>query len=509
MQDEVSLIDISIPTPNSNNCAPFNNTTAPIRPCTLDDINGDVNPYDNYKPTLHVLMQRDNFTTSVENAIFKQKGKSTREAIQKSYRIKLDSKSDLYKNERTFQLNKHEFDASRVRNKLAFDLFKDIPNFPSLKTEFVNLQIDGNDYGLFTHVEKVGKEYLLNRGWNKDDNLYKAQLFSFTLTPELTLNENGTPLDPQAFNALIEVERGKKQTKLIEMLKAINQENLSDSAFMLTFNRYFNRANYITWLAVNIVTSNKDTTSQNFFLLNPLYSDTFYFLPWDYDGAGHKSSYYAKWERGIGTWWSVPLHRKFLKIAANRADLDAKVDEIRAKYITPEKIKSRTDLYKVLIEEYIDRSPDNATVSKEDWLQEIDSFASRVDENIQMYKNELGVPMPFWQEVSYKNGTLTMAWDKVVDFEGDALMYDIQIASDYDFNTTLINKKNIKDSDPSLVQTSYNTSYTEQITLPSGTYYMKVIAKEENNASSYQIAFDTLVIDYKNSRFGVLEFNVE
>ncbi len=34
-----------------------------------------------------------------------------------------------------------------------------------------------------------------------------------------------------------------------------------------------------------ILTNNTDTTSQNYYLYNPINTENFYFLPWDYDYA--------------------------------------------------------------------------------------------------------------------------------------------------------------------------------------------------------------------------------
>jgi hypothetical protein len=160
--DDVIAISITIPTPNDFKCAPYTDTSAATRACTLLDVDNDEDANDNYEPNLHVNIQAPDFnsSTDVMNASFEQKGKSTRQADQKSYRVKLDSKTNLFRQERTLLLNKHPYDFSRVRNKLAFDLMGTIPNITTLKTQFVNLEINGSNYGLFTHIEKVGKEFL-------------------------------------------------------------------------------------------------------------------------------------------------------------------------------------------------------------------------------------------------------------------------------------------------------------------------------------------------------------
>lgn len=513
MTDDVIRVDVTIPVPNDHQCIPYDDLTAPSRACTLADIDGDTDSTDTYEPTLHVKMQADGFVSGNEivNAVFEQKGKTTRHAVQKSYRMKLDSKTVLFKKERVMQLNKHPNDTSRVRNKLAFDLFKTIPNFPSLKTQFVNLWINGVDYGLYTHVEKVGKEYLLNRGWNVDDNLYKAQNFDFRMVSALELTDKGVPANPAAFDEIIEVERGDKQTKLVEMLRAINQESMSDSKFMEVFNKYFNRDNYITWMAINIVVGNKDTVSQNFFLFNPLHSDTFYFSPWDYDGSARETKYYAKWELGIATWWGIPLHQGFLTIKANRDDLDAMVKKIRSTYITPATIQERLDVYKPLMQPYLSQFPDVDEITLIAWNSELDALIPRLDENIANYEGEFGVPMPFWQSHEYTDGNLILKWDAAVDFEGDKILYDVVCADNPDFNNTIVSESNMSVENGKISVTSWGeVSYSKALSLNSGDhYFMKVTAREENNASSYQEAFDKEVIINNKNYFGVLEFIIE
>jgi spore coat protein H len=505
MQDDVHLIRVNIPNPNDYKCAPYYDLTAPIRPCTLQDVDNDIDPNDNYEPSLHVQMQTDDFFAYSEamNASFEQKGKSTRAADQKSYRIKLDS--TLYNQERTFQLNKHAYDKSRVRNKLAFDLFKDIPNFTSLKTQFVNLEINGTDYGLFTHVEKVGKEFLINRGWNEDDNLYKAQNFDFRMLDVLKLDVDGKPLNPDAFDAVIEIERGKDHTKFVDMLNAIESAN-TDTGFEEVFNKYFNRNNYITWMAVNIIMANKDTQTQNFFLYNPLNSDTFYFMPRDYDGAGRATTSYAKWELGYATWWNVPLHRKFLSIKKNRDDLDEMVNFLRANYITPEIIKSRLDAYKLIITKYISRKPDSDHITYETWKDEFNILIPRLHENIANYRSQIGHPMPFWQGAFYTNGRLNLSWERSVDVDGDVVVYDLKVSNNPDFNTTIINESGLSDT-PTI--DADNIYYSKDINLSAGTYYMKVVSRELNDPTHYQIGFEKNVEVNGTKYFGVFQFEVQ
>ena len=525
--DQSSIVkdaNITFLSPNSSLCAPYTNPNSTPRPCTLEDVLNDTDPYDNYKPTLSVTYFTPTFASAneISNGLLFQKGKSTRSANQKSFKIKLNSKTNLYESQRRLQYNKQFFDMTRLRNKLSFDLFQGIPDFTSLKTEFVNLSIAGVNKGLFTKVESYDKEYLLNRGWSKDENLYKAQNFLFYLKPELALTEKGVPVDFNAFSTIIEPQRGKKQTKLIEMLNAVNSNSVSSDAVIA---KYFNRENYLTWLAINILTGNVDTITQNYFLLNPVNSDTFYFLPWDYDDAWgwykqanqSNTEIYARWHKTITRWWDSPLHSKFLRIKKNRESLDAKIDFLRTKYFTDSQIQTKVDSYKSVVIPELLAQPDyshliyqdsNTTVAQQNWEAECDILKTRLQENIDEYNAQKGSPMPFWQVATYTGGTtLTLLWDTAVDFEGDSIVYDILIGSDPDFNTTEINLTNQVPGVDLGLSSFGEVSYTENVALSSGKHYMKVRAKELLNTAHYRDAFDSYSLGSKIYH-GVLEFEV-
>jgi len=502
MKDMVLPMRLTIPQPNDYNCTDVNNTDGLERSCTLADVDSDVDATDDYKPVLHVNIQTDDFVSnqSFMNASFQIKGKSTRRAEQKSYRIKLDSKEDLYRGERTFQLNKHPYDDSRVRNKLSFDLFRSIPNFPSMKTEFIHLEINGIDYGLYTHVEKVGKEYLINRGWNEDDNLYKAQDFAFLIYDELKMDSKGKPVDPDAFDSRLEIESGKDHTALDNMLKDINNPKAD---FQETFEKYFNRDNYLTWMAINIILGNKDTISQNFYLYNPKYSETFYFLPWDYDGAYRDLTRLMKWQYGIGNWWGIPLHRRFLSIEENRNDLYKMVEKIKTEYITPEIVQNHLDTYRPLIENYLLREPDDMRYEK--WDTEFNILIPRIEEVVEAYEAEFGHPMPYWIGAAYEDKTLSLHWGKSVDLEGDLIIYRLQVSSSPDMSNSFIDE----DVEEVFTKDDENIYYEKEIALEPGIYYMKVVAREIANPDHYQAGFNKEVRVDGLKQPGVLEFEVK
>jgi len=496
--NDVITVNITNPIPNEYYCSPGNDQAASSRPCLIEDLNLDTDAWDTYQPILHVKMSTDTFNVSgsVMNATLNLKGGYTRFATLKSYTLKLDSEIDLFMKQRKFSLTKSESDRSRLRNKLAFDLFRIIPNISSLKVQFLHVFINNVDYGLFNHVESIRKEYLTNRGWNKDDKLYNIENFFFRNNEALKLNAFGEPLDPVAFSKVIEIKNGKNHSKLIGMINAVTTTTDIDAVIA----KYFNRDNYITWLAINLVLNNKDTIQHNFYLYNPIYSDKFYILPWDYDGAWSEEQYLGKNEYGISVWWKSELPKKFLSVAKNRNDVYAMAESLRAEYITDTFIQTKITEYENSVRPFASVLPDSIQNSDDAWLNDSKRLWNSLPANIALYKSVIGHPMPFGNAATYENAILNINWDASIDLEGDPIVYDLKVSTDANLSndaTNIINLSNLE-----------ATSYSQNINLAQGLYYIQVISREKNNPQNYQVSYEQVTVNDVNL-YGVLEFEVK
>ena len=489
--------------------------------CTLDDVNNDIDKYDDFKPEIKVHFQADDFPDDgkVSNATLRLRGGASRLEDLKSYRIKLDSKHDLWRGERKLQLNKHLSDLTRIKNKLSFDLMRDIPNLPSLRTQFVHLYIDNQDYGLFTHVENVGKEYLLRRGFHKHSNVYKAYHFDFKIRPELALDENGQPIDQKAFDYILEQKRGKDSKKLLEMLNALNNPNNNFQQDVLA--KYFNENNLLTWEAVNILMGNTDVTTSNFYIFNPKGKDTFYFLPWDYDSTwGYdwqptivEGGYVpGKCYRGPFNFWATEIGRRYLSQPGNLNKLKLAVEEIKNNYLTPDKIEALTNSYYDLVYPILHQSPDldyldSNQPTEELIFQEYNSIynqlASTVEINYQRFLKDLNSPMPFHMDTPYIEGDeIVFEWEPSVDLQGDDVTYDLEISTSYNFEPN-----QIKFSVKNLTTNGFRTKWM----LPKGDYFFRVIARDsanpqENWQNSFEEYYDKVA---DHTAYGVDNFHVD
>lgn len=484
---------------------------------TFADVNADTDDSDAIVPEVaaHFIVDGYPDDGKATNATLRLRGHSSRLAAQKSYRIKLANDAAAWRNEKTLQFNKHPYDLTRIRNKLAFDLFRDIPHMPSLRTQFVRIGITNKnangisyatgDFGLFTHVEKMGKEYLSKRGLPTDGNIYKAEDFDFRLSTNLALDSNGKPLSKTEFEKVLSLEAdNSNHEKLIAMINAVND---ASTDFDTVFTQYFDRNNYLTWLATNILMGNRDTINQNFALYQPKANDKFYFLPWDYDGAfGFEDQpsqraagpLYAAHQQTVANWWGVPLHQRFLSNPQHRAELVAMVNELAQRYLTEAKIKAKIDAYRPLVEPWITTSPDlnhlplvSNTASSE-WDAECTRIAKVIQTNLTNFTRTLENPMPFWQSAASQGNQIRFSWGQSVDLQGDPVRYTAMLSATPDFS-------NVR------MQSDLTENQWLVPMLPDGNWYLKVLATDSKGNT--QAAFD--ITESANTRyFGVLAFVV-
>ncbi len=483
--------------------------------CTLDDVKADIDGNDDFTVDIAIHFQGDDLPDdgSINNAELRQRGGFTRLAPQKSFRIKLDSKDELWRGERRLQLNKMPYDQSRIRNKLSFDLMQDIPHLPSLKTQFVNLWIDDGagpeDYGLFTHAEYVGKEYLVNRGWDSDNNIYKIEEFVFALSDleYLAVDSDGAPLDDDRFETRLDPKRGDDHRKVIEMIQAVND---NERSFDSILEQYFDKDNVLAWVTVNFLLHQMDAVTHNFYLYNPVGTDKFYFLPWDYDGTFaveqkpanslETSELFRRLYYGFSKGRASNFLNRYYRQPGIYQQIVARANELRNNYLTDSTISDLARQYSEVISEYAGRMPDIEHNFAYDKSNSRD-FASHVAENHAVLLN-YGIPFPpKLRDVEQSGDSLRFRWRAAHDMAGNSLSYELEISSSPEFGSDdqLLSLTGLSESDG-------DGYFIDASQIGSGTRYARLIARSSSNPDEFwQIASNRPVIDGE-MRVGVVEF---
>ncbi len=492
--------------------------------CTLADVLADTNSRDSLKVDIPVHFSATDFADDglLNNAELRQRGGGSRLAPQKSFRIKLDDKDELWRGERHLQLNKHPFDNSRVRNKLSFDLMSTIPNLPAFRTQFVNLWIDDGqgavDFGLYTHAERGDERYLERHGLDSDGRLYKAEFFRFLPSDRDTLliDAEGEPQDEDIFETVLEIENGKDHRNLIAMLDALHDPAQS---FESVLDRYFNEKNVLTWLSVNLLLGQQDATRHNYYLYNPEGSEKFFFLPWDYDMTfeehelppeGFSSeALKARIQFGYAIGAQNEFMENYYRLPGTHDKIIAATEQLRSQYLSHTTISERAALLSSTTEPFASTAPD-ITHNQSFSVRSSSDFADKVAFNHTALNNNFSIPLPPTLNVPELVGQqYRFSWMRAHELTGHDLTYELQLATSAEFSADSIvySVSGIADTPADALSIITHDVPAEQ--LVPGLRFARLVARSVLEPARYwQVADNHLELD-GNIHYGVISFNVE
>lgn len=428
------------------------------------------------------------YGAAASNATIRVRGNSSSVRPQKSYKLDLDDEAGLWRGQSNIALNKHNFDATRLRNKLYFDLLRPVEGISSLRTQFVRLYIKDEtagettftDYGLFTQAEVPSKKYLANHGLDSEGYLYKAISFNFEMSDALK-NFDDPDFDQAAFDQILSCKGRQDNQKLIDLVNLIADRSVDINVIV---GDYIDRENYLTWLAYNILMGNNDTTVQNFYLYSPLNSQKWFFIPWDGDNSLHWQEdevegiigNYGSWEHGVANYWGVLLHQRFLKNEANRAELAAKVDELH-EIINRDTVNALAQQYDTVVRPFVLSMPDfyylGNTETERDTI--LAGLGDQVELAYQQFYDSLHELMPFFMyQPVQENGSIRFWWEDAYDFDNQSITYRLRVAATPDFVNPVVDVTG-------LTSTEYLVPSAQ---LPAGTWYFEVTATTQDGRTA-------------------------
>lgn len=215
---------------------------------------------------------------------------------EKKYSFKLNF--DYFGGQRFHDVDKvylenNKPDPSRMRENLASRLYREM-GVPTARVSYVTVEMDGDDFGLYSMVQAVDKRFLKdNFGTMEhadDGNLYECE------SPGCTLEWKGdTKWDyyfPDCSGSqcgLIQItnEEDPEQrdyADLIHFLDVLN--NTSDEDFAVEIEKVFDVPRFLRWLAVAVAISDYESylgTPGDFFLYHRPDTGKFVYIPWDHN----------------------------------------------------------------------------------------------------------------------------------------------------------------------------------------------------------------------------------
>lgn len=463
------------------------------------------------EPRLSASLQIGSPQETPAHATIEQRGNSVRQPDLKSFKIRLNEEEKPWNQQHIINLNKHPFDYTRIRNKLSYDYLSLIPELAGSDTQFVQLYVkdltanpadqEFVNYGLFTHVDQVNKGFLKRNGLDADGYLYKAINFEFYRHPELLRDRNDPLYDKAKFETVLNIGGREYHEKLLNMLEDVNNDTLN---FDRVFDKYFDKNNFLSWIAFNLLTGNLDTTGNNFFLYSSRFSDKWYFIPWDYDKAwnydwqwGSNGSDIHPTREGLSLYWGWPLARKFFQNPDNVTALNEKLEAL-SEIMNENQTKAFLDQYYPTVQPMVLQSPDVRLLPKdlERFNEEYCSLAVYPSKRLEKYYTLLPKPMPVFIGGPWLDGDrMTFTWWKSYDLQGEEIAYDLQIAQTPDFSTIVFENKGLKETDLTMER------------LPAGEYYWRVTIRDSQG--NEQIAFESFVDETGKFYHGVKTFVLE
>lgn len=487
----------------------------------------EINTYDTYYYSEHNLDQYnceailqvgdDNgpiegelgYGETTANATVQIRGQTSSRRQQKNYKIRIKDGRGEWRGQRTIALNKHIGDPSRFRNKMAYDVMKEVPQMMSARTQFVHLYVkdeteggngDFTDYGLYTQVEQINKTYLKTHGLDNRGHLYKINYFDWQPYEDIRLKTDAG-YDVKAFEKYLEIKGNDDHTKLLETIDQVNDYSIPIQEIV---EEHFDMENICYWMAFHILTGNYDVGVRNYYLYSPLNSEKWYFISWDNDSSFSRTYYRMRnyvegqsWEQGMTQFLHISLFNRIFREKEYRDMLSQAVEDLRENYLSEEQVGAMTRQYAQTVKPYVYRQPDQSFVSLDESEYDtlIAALPGEVEENYGYYQLSLEKPWPFFVETPVLDeGKLTVQWDAAYDLDGEAITYDFMLASDYNFTEILYQEEGLI-----LPEVSFDM-------LPPGQYYIRVQAR--NESGYVQDCFDYYSVDDIGKVYGTKVFLV-
>lgn len=434
---------------------------------------------------------------TVPNATVQIRGQTSSRRSQKNYKIELKKNKGFWNDQRTINLNKHQGDGLRFRNKLVYELIQGIPELIGLRTQFVHLYVKDNtqghtgefeDYGLYTQVEQLNKRALRAHGLDTNGHLYKAEFFEFYRYEDAIRMQDDPSYDLKKFEDILEIKGNTDHAKLISMLEDLNDFTIPIDTVL---DKHFDRENLLHWMAFHILIGNVDTQSRNFYIYSPQNSDKWYFITWDNDASFFDTEFQVKgfqdkgsWQAGVSNYWGSILFQRCLKSDAFRAELDQVIEKLKL-YLNEDRIHALCSEYAQVVKPYVFNMPDRmySVLTEKEYDYVASTLPGLVEGNYQLYKESLEKPMPFFIGKPFiKDGKMHINWDPSHDFDMEDIVYTVEVAKDYLFQNVIF-----KADGQIIPEISMDIP-------PAGQYFVRVRAT--NSSGKSQDAFDYYVTDH-------------
>jgi hypothetical protein len=268
--DHVSRFDVLIPTDSLN--------------ALLDPSNA----YSNHEYRVTAIYTDAQGSDTLQDVGFRLRGNTSRNAQKKSFKISVNAFQDgrRFKGVKKINLNGQHNDPSMSRAFFSWKWGR-ILELPVSRSRHSELYINGNYYGLYTHIEHINDDWLRPRFGNDDGNLYKcvwpADLTFISSNPD---DYKFTRSDGRRAYELKTNEQEDDYSDLALLISVIEQTPLNQLECAL--DELFDLEGFLQVLAYEVITGHWDNyayNKNNYYLYNDPATGKFHFIPYDMDNT--------------------------------------------------------------------------------------------------------------------------------------------------------------------------------------------------------------------------------
>jgi hypothetical protein len=168
--------------------------------------------------------------------------------------------------------NNSQQDASYLRQCLAYDMFR-AAGVPAPRCNFAHLTLNGDDLGLFVHVESLDKEFIEKNFDDASGKMYEGTLSDFRPEYDGTFDLKTEDVEDD-------------RAELDALVDALAEPD--DSALLTRLEPLVDLDAFNTFWAMEVLTRHWDgyaSNTNNFYLYTDPDTGRFQFIPWGVDGA--------------------------------------------------------------------------------------------------------------------------------------------------------------------------------------------------------------------------------
>lgn len=307
----------------------------------------------------------------LDNVIIRKKGfLGSLSTTKPSFKFDFDEAVEgrRFKGLKRMTLNNNRQDATNVRQCLAYQMYNQA-GIKAPRCSLARVYVNGEDLGVYTHVESIKKPFLERVFGNDEGNLYEAQNADFGIH----------------LNQRFELKTNKTENNRSDLDAVANALDLPDDEnFLATLDTLVDMDAFYTQWAMDTILGSWDSAmgnNNNFYIYNHPDNNKFYYIPWGTDAAFTGGD--DEFKANIGPLYhNSRITKRLFSIETKREEYYTRINELLAALWVEQDILDYIDEVQALTD-----APDDAVTALKAFVsgsepEYADKLSTNLDEDL-------------------------------------------------------------------------------------------------------------------------------